>query len=587
MKGIGITIGVIGLVMSVASLSHAAAPAKDGKWKTQYRGFTVCRMDDATLASAAKNWNANQVRYMMCPVWWKDQWKMPSYQETWKKILADLPAGLDRAKALGLAVVLDLHQIPNDNPKKYSDDGAKASHESWYDESNLKVLIECWKQVAEICKNRDEVIWFDLLNEPLDWTVVHSHPSYPPTWPEWAQKTTDAIRTIDKKHPIVVEPGPGMLTWGFAGFTPVKDPVMPVIYSVHPYQPVEYTHQGVSNKIPRSFPGPFNEHGGGMWDKKRLREEIKDAIEFQRKNGIQIYVGEFSVARWAPNGARYLRELIELFEEMGWDWNYHSWQEADVWSLEESSEVDLYDKAGKYVKTAVPDPNEGLFYAQYGTPGVGKPKKPEGLTDRAQVLKHYLDRNITTFKKVLIIGNSITHHGPSAMLDWPNDCGMAATGVDKDFAHLLFKKICDAQPKAKPQLRLDRVTNEAAMKGFEHLLPCDADLIIIELGDNYRGKADEAELQKPYEQMIAALRKDHPCRVFCLSAWGNTALNPWIQKAAANQGATYVDISHLFGDVKNRAGSEGHFKHDGVNWHPGDRGMAAIARTIYKAIREK
>lgn len=374
-------------------LGQTTRPAAADRGKTVYRGFTVATMDQAVLESAVNDWNANQVRYMMCPVWWKDQWKMPSYQATWEKILADLPAGLDRAKALGLAVVLDLHQIPNDHPQKYSDDAEKASHEVWFDESNLNTLIECWKQLAELCKDRDQVIWFDLLNEPLDWTRVHSHPSYPPTWPEWAQKTTEAIRQIDRKHPVVIEPGPGMLTWGFAGFTPVKDPVMPVIYSVHPYQPVEYTHQGISNRIIRSFPGPFNEHGGGMWDKDRLREEIKDAIEFQQKYGVQIYVGEFSVARWAPNGAAYLRELIELFEELGWDWNYHSWREADVWNLEAPDEVDLYDKDGNYVRTGVADPNEGLFYAPYGTPAKVEVPKPKELTERAKVMREYLRRN--------------------------------------------------------------------------------------------------------------------------------------------------------------------------------------------------
>ena len=383
---------IFAFAMSIG-ITCFAAPPKMESWKTQYRGFTVASLDQETLREAAEKWNANQVRYMMCPVWWKDQWKMPSTQAVWQVILEKLPAGLDRAKALGLAVVLDLHNIPNDHPATYSSDGAKASHEFWYDKSNLEVLIKCWEQVAAICKDRDQVIWFDLGNEPLDWTVVHSHPSYPPTWPQWAQETTDAIRKIDTRHPVVIEPGPGMLTWGFKGFPPIKDPVMPVIYSVHPYQPVEYTHQGVSHNRIIAFPGPNNEHGGGMWDKKRLRTEIMDAIEFQKKYGVRIYVGEFSVARWAPNGAQYLRDLIELFEELGWDWNYHSLREADVWNLDASDEVDLYDKDGKYVRTGLVDPKSGLFYAPYGSPGKGKPKPPQGLTSRAKVLKEYLERN--------------------------------------------------------------------------------------------------------------------------------------------------------------------------------------------------
>ncbi len=44
------------------------------------------------------------------------------------------------------------------------------------------------------------------------------------------------------------------------------------------------------------------------------------------------------------------------------------------------------------------------------------------------------------FKNVLIIGNSITRHEPQADLGWKNNCGMAATNKDNDFAHLLYKR---------------------------------------------------------------------------------------------------------------------------------------------------
>lgn len=572
---------VLALGLRTVSCIHAA-PAK-----VQYRGFTVASLDKKLLEEAVDRWNANQVRYMMCPVWWKDMRKMPSYQATWKKILETLPAGLDNAKALGLAVVLDLHQIPNDHPRKYSDDAHKASHEYWFDESNLKTFIDCWKDLARICKDRDQVIWFDLLNEPLDWTVVHSQPSYPPTLPEWLQKAINEIRKIDKRHPIAVETGPGMLCWGFKGFPVLKDPCLPVIYSVHMYQPCSYTHQGVTDTKIHTWPGRFSEGGDVYWDSKQLEVELAPAIEFQKKHNVRIWVGEFSAARWAPNAAEYLRDCLELFEKYGWDWNYHSLREAGVWELSTSDEVDLYDEKGNYVRTGLADPKSGLRYAPYGTPDKGKAKPPAGLSSRGKVLKKYLDRNPKIFRKVLIIGNSITRHGPSEGLGWPNHCGMAATSEDKDFAHVLFKRIAAAQPDFKPELQLAAVTDETRMKGFEHLLPCTADVIIVELGDNYRGKVNVDELQKPYEAMLAALKKDHWPRIYCLSAWGNPSLTPFIKAAARNQGAVFVDIHPLFGNPANRAASEGHFKHDGVNWHPGDRGMKAIADTIWQAIRRR
>jgi hypothetical protein len=50
-------------------------------------------------------------------------------------------------------------------------------------------------------------------------------------------------------------------------------------------------------------------------------------------------------------------------------------------------------------------------------------------------------------------------------------------------------------------------------------------------------------------------------------------------------GGTFVDISALSKDEKNYARSERPYKHAGVAHHPGDRGMAAIAEEIMKAVK--
>ena len=439
---------------------------------------------------------------------------------------------------------------------------------------------------ARICKDRDQVIWFDLLNEPLDWTTVHSQPCYAPNLPEWYQKTIDAVRKIDKRHPIAVEPGPGMLSWGFIGFPLLKDPYQKVIYSVHVYQPVGYTHQGVNGQTILPWPGIFGDNGGGRWDKNRLMQEYSAAIEYQKKYGVRIWVGEFSAARWAPGAADYLRDCIEMFEKLGWDWNYHALREAQVWNLELGDEVDLYDAKGNYVRTGIADPKSDLQYLKYGTLEKHGLPIPTTMPARARVLKEFLNRNKNNVRKVLIIGNSITRHAPSKDLGWTYDNGMAATSPDKDFAHLVYKRICAAQPEFKPELKLSGITDEAHMTGYESLVPCDADLIIVELGDNFRGEVSAEGLQKPYEAMLAALKINNAnARLYCLSTWGGGEINNYIARAAKNQDATFIDISTIFSDSKKRASSEGHFTNDGVNWHPGDHGMKAIADAIWKVIK--
>jgi len=353
-----------------------------------YRGFTVCELSMETLKEARETWHANQVRYMICPIWRQRGLGAQTLQEAWQKILAKLPEGLDNAQKVGINVIIDLHQIPNDHPQTYTGTEHEQSHAWWLDQSNLETLLACWRDLAKQAAQRpNQSLWLEIYNEPLDWPYVHQHPCYPPEWPKWAQAAIDEIRKIDTVHPIVIATGPGMLCWGFKDFPPLKDPSMDIIYSLHMYQPIEYTHQGVNGQEINA------------WSKENseayMTQEMQAAIDFQKKYKVRMHVGEFSAARWAPNAEVYLRDCIEFFEKMGWDWNYHALHEAGVWSLEESEQCDLLDPNGVYVKTDIAQANKNLKYRKYGEPMTGELKKPEGFTKRGQVLLDYLKRNDT------------------------------------------------------------------------------------------------------------------------------------------------------------------------------------------------
>jgi len=204
-----------------------------------------------------------------------------------------------------------------------------------------------------------------------------------------------------------------------------------------------------------------------------------------------------------------------------------------------------------------------------------------GLAGEAPLVEAGTTVRPPVVRKLLIIGNSLTRHGPNEALGWPHTCGMAATSPAHDYAHLTLERIAAMQPQLRPEMVLTNLSDEAHMHGFEHVLPRDADLVIIQVGDNYRGAVNVAELQQPYAQMIAAIGASGDPHIFCISTWGNAALNPFLRAAAEQEGAVFVDINHLFADPLNRAAAEGHFTHAGVNWHPGDRGMAAIAETLW------
>ena len=70
-----------------------------------------------------------------------------------------------------------------------------------------------------------------------------------------------------------------------------------------------------------------------------------------------------------------------------------------------------------------------------------------------------------------------------------------------------------------------------------------------------------------------------------ISTWGGGAnRDEMMALACRNQSVPFVRIDHLIRDESNRALSEGRFDHSGVNWHPGDRGMKAIADILWESI---
>ncbi|MPM97310.1 hypothetical protein SDC9_144483 [bioreactor metagenome] len=141
-------------------------------------------------------------------------------------------------------------------------------------------------------------------------------------WADISEQLVKAIREIDPDTPIITEPD-------FTRTRPIAG--KNIIYSPHFYSPHSYTHQGVLGQVRWSYPGVID---GVYWDKEQLRVSMKDAIEFQKKYNVPIFVGEFSVINWAKGGDRYLKDMIELFEEYGWDWTYHAFREYPGWSVE-------------------------------------------------------------------------------------------------------------------------------------------------------------------------------------------------------------------------------------------------------------
>ncbi len=352
-----------------AEPAASPAPATQPIPPARLRGFNVPSLNPDLLRDAKEKFGANSVRYLL-PLNWKVNVDHVSDAEALKRLVADLPAGLDAARDLGLTVIISMPML--DLVKTSPNDPKKVPY--WKDEGHLQQFLDVWTEIAKMCADRPQEIWFDIVNEPLDRSVM---PFAPKQWPAWAQKITDAIRAIDPHHPIVVECGPGGLCWGMWTMPILKGD--PIIYSFHQYQPQSYTHQGIADvkhtdlskaflESGRPWPGEFGDSGGGLWDKERLPKELEPVLAFHKKHPeARIYVGEFSVVRWAPNGAQYLRDNLELFEKYGWDWSYHAFREHNFWSLEhhpDGTKVDELTDRGQVVHEFMERNNQGAVTKQ-------------------------------------------------------------------------------------------------------------------------------------------------------------------------------------------------------------------------------
>ena len=74
--------------------------------------------------------------------------------------------------------------------------------------------------------------------------------------------------------------------------------------------------------------------------KAELERALHPVVDFQKRFNVQIYMGEFSAIRLAPNQSahRYLKDVIDIFEAHDWDWSYHAFREWSGWSVEHTED---------------------------------------------------------------------------------------------------------------------------------------------------------------------------------------------------------------------------------------------------------
>lgn len=295
-------------------------------------------LTEADLRTLADEWKVNLIRWPLkvaqSAEFGTDTSEVaPSeYQKHLDECLQRLDAMLPLCKKYGILVAIDLHDLPGGYDNK-TDTSAMFHSKIWQDE-----FSKVWEKIAVRYKGNEALWAYDLANEPNEKDVSPGLMG----WNELAAYTAKIVRAIDPERPLIIEASNWSQPRAFDKLLPV--PVSGVIYSVHLYNPVQLTHQGVSvvghqYPLSGSYPGNFV---GLDWNKERLRQMLKPVIEFQKDYNVPIFVGEFSCIRWAPGDSayNYIKDCIDIFEENGWDWTYHAFREWNGWSVEHTGDRD-------------------------------------------------------------------------------------------------------------------------------------------------------------------------------------------------------------------------------------------------------
>ncbi len=191
--------------------------------------------------------------------------------------------------------------------------------------------------------------------------------------------------------------------------------------------------------------------------------------------------------------------------------------------------------------------------------------------------------------RIVFAGNSITRHGVKEDIGWFWDFGMAASSVEKDYVHLVTAALreksdvcaCVAQVAS---WETDFKNGAAVLeKNFEAVRDFDADILIMRCVENcHIAEEDLDTFKKEYEKLIDFLNPNGRAKVILTTSFWKHPGDPMIEEAAAERGYPLVKLGDLGENDEMKA--IGLFEHGGVANHPGDKGMAEIARRILEKI---
>jgi len=268
-----------------------------------------------------------------------------------EQVQANLDAMIEMATEADLFVVITFRTGPGRSDFTFYRDGAGdwfnpqlLIENVWTEEEAQDAWVEMWRYTAERYRDNPAVVGYDLMCEPNSNDVAlgtyepeEFYPQYTGSVYDWNQfypRIVAGIREVDRETPILVN----AMSWGGVRWLPylktVDDPR--IVYTAHQYEPQsQYTHQ--ETPAMNTYPGEFDLNWDGepdSFDRAWLEDFLSIIADFQQEHEVPVAVNEFGVSRWVPNAGDFMRDEMEIFEEIGinhalwvWDPDWAPWTE--------------------------------------------------------------------------------------------------------------------------------------------------------------------------------------------------------------------------------------------------------------------
>jgi hypothetical protein len=264
-----------------------------------------------------------------------------------------LEAALDNLSEVGLYAIVSVRNGPGRNAMMPGIADEDVINTLWTDPAAHSAYNDMLTDMVTRFSARPEIIAWEPIVEPaLDFYMFDGeeapYPQAAAVWNPIAADFIETVRAADPNRPIIIEP----VNWGGYGAfeTFVKFDDENVIYSLHQYEPFDYSHQ---EKARYRYPGKI---AGEFIDKDALEAMLAPVDQFQADHDVTIIVGEWGGFRWQPGMAQYIADQRSLFEERGWSWMHYAWYDAE-WPDEFGLELQL----GTSKKTAIYNPRNPVF----------------------------------------------------------------------------------------------------------------------------------------------------------------------------------------------------------------------------------